>query len=363
MENLEKVVIKFYVNEITDYYTYSELAKTVKDKELKDIFDFIASIEMKHAEFWKGVLERRNIPVPTVKKGGFKLALIKFLSKVLNPVLIVSFLELGESSATENYYKFLQENFLTDEEKEELKKIITDELEHEAIFEKEAEKLGISNIRDFILGMNDGLVEIMGVITGMSAVYVNSPHIVALSGLIVGVAGALSMGIGAFISVRSQRQVNEALREKLKILFEVNPSIALEKFKEKLIKSGVPQSMAEEIASKFKSKEKVLQNILVEEVNENEFKSAIFTGSAYLLGVIFPVFPYFIFPTSLTALPVSLISVGIVLSVVATVIAILSGISIKKKILEMIGAAFTATALSYAFGKLMQILFGIEVDV
>jgi VIT1/CCC1 family predicted Fe2+/Mn2+ transporter len=263
----------------------------------------------------------------------------------------------------EKYYKFLQKDFLNDEEKEELKKIITDELEHEAIFEKEADRLGLSNIRDFILGMNDGLVEILGVITGMSAVYVSAPHIVAMSGLIVGVAGALSMGIGAFISVRSQRQVNEALREKLKILFEVNPSITLEKFKEKLINSGIPKNLAEEVAKKFKSKEKALQNILVEEVNENEFKSALFTGFAYLIGVIFPVFPFFIFPNSLMALPVSLISVGFILTLVASVIAILSGISIRKKVIEMILSAFTATALSFAFGKLMQIIFGVNVEV
>jgi VIT1/CCC1 family predicted Fe2+/Mn2+ transporter len=360
---LEELVKKFYRDELTDYVIYKELARSIKDEKLKEIFKYISDIEFKHAEFWKGVLEKRGIKINGDEIYTLRVRVIKFLSKFLNPILIVSFLELGESSAVEKYYKFLKEDFLTDSEKEELKKIITDELEHENTFEEEADRLGLSNIRDFILGMNDGLVEILGVITGMSAVYVTAPHIVAMSGLIVGVAGALSMGIGAFISVRSQRQVNEALRKKLEILFDVNPTITLEKFKKKLLASGIPERVAEEIAEKFRNREKALKNILVEEVNENEFKSALFTGVAYLVGVIFPIFPYFIFSNSLVALPVSLLSVGLVLSLVATTIAILSGISIKKKIIEMVAAASTATILSFAFGKLMRILFGIEVDV
>jgi len=88
-----------------------------------------------------------------------------------------------------------------------------DEIEHEEIFSKSKQLLHVENLRDFILGMNDGLVEILGAVTGLSAAYVNNPFMVAISGLIVGVAGALSMGIGSFISVRSQREMNEGNKE------------------------------------------------------------------------------------------------------------------------------------------------------
>jgi len=48
----------------------------------------------------------------------------------------------------------------------------------------------------------------------------HDPHLrlVTVSGLVVGVAGALSMGIGAFISVRSLRQINESTHARMEIL-------------------------------------------------------------------------------------------------------------------------------------------------
>ncbi|RUM60362.1 MAG: rubrerythrin family protein [Persephonella sp.] len=351
----------FYIAEINDYITYRELAKATKDKELKEIFEKISLMELEHSKFWKSILRKNKVEIPKEKVNSFRLKLLKFLSKFINPIFIISFLEAGESNAVKSYYQFLNEDFLNDGDKEKLKKIMVDELEHESIFEKEAEKFGISNIRDFILGMNDGLVEILGVITGMSAVYINNPLMVAMSGLIVGVAGSLSMGIGAFISVKSQRQVNEAIREKMEILLNVNPKEALKKLKEKLINSDIPENLVDDIVKKFEGKENILKGLLIKDIEENEIKSALFTGFAYLVGVFFPVFPFFFVPNSLIGLPIAIISVGIVISVVATFISVLSGISIKKKIVEMVSAILFATIVSFGFGKLMQYVFGVEI--
>ena len=362
MNNIQTVK-NFYIGELEDYLTYKELAKYLKDPELKEIFNKISLIELRHSKFWESVLKKRDIPLPKKVINKRKINLLKFLTKFLNPVLIVSFLEAGESNAVKSYYDFFNKDFLTEEEKEQLKHIITDELEHEAIFEKEAEKLGISNIRDFILGMNDGLVEILGVITGMSAVYINRPSLVAMSGLIVGVAGALSMGIGAFVSVRSQRQVNEALKEKMEILFSVNPQESLKKLKEKLVNSNIPEDIADDIIKKFKGKEEIIKSLLIKDNDENEVKSALFTGFAYLVGVFFPVFPFFFVPNSLIGLPIAVISAGLMLTVVAVFISVLSGIDKRKKVLEMVLSAFFASAISFGFGKLMQYFFGVEGGV
>ena len=113
-------------------------------------------------------------------------------------------LELGETGAYKRYHRFLQDAPLKGEEKARLRKIILDELEHEKTFRQESTGTWATHVRDFVLGMNDGLVEILGAVTGLSAVYVGRPLIVGVSGLIVGIAGALSMAIGAFVSVRSQ---------------------------------------------------------------------------------------------------------------------------------------------------------------
>jgi predicted membrane protein (TIGR00267 family) len=179
-----------------------------------------------------------------------------------------------------------------------------------------------------VLGMNDGLVELLGVVAGLSAVYKDKPIVVGASALVVGVAGAISMGIGAFISVRSQRQVNQALREKEEIIAEVSGK-------------GPPPAVDNE---------------------ENEFKSALFTGLSYLLGVVFPVTPFFLLDSSLHALALSLLLAFLVLSFVASFIALASGISLKKKVLEMALSAGVAAGASFIVGSLIKSALGIEGD-
>ena len=356
-----QLVEQFYIDEMNDYITYLEIANSIKNKELKETLLGIANIEKEHANFWKEFLKKREEKEPNVKISKIKIQLLKIIAKFINPLLVISFLELGEANAYEKYYRFLKSFSLDPEEEKTLKKIILDEIEHETVFAKETEKTGISNIRDFVLGMNDGLVEILGVVTGLSAVYLDKPFIVAVSGLIVGVAGALSMGIGAFISVRSQRQVNEAIREKLQVIFDLAPERAVEEFKEKLLETGIPEDLAEEISKKLGKNKEAIKKLLIKETDENEIASGLFTGFAYLFGVLFPVLPYFIAPSSMVALPFSIMFAGFALAVVATVISMLSGINIKKKILEMVLSAFFAAGVSYAFGSLMQNLFGINI--
>ncbi len=359
--DIQEIVKGFYIDEITDYITYSAIGENVKDKDLKETLKKIANMEKSHSEFWKEFLLKRGYDIPDVKVSPFKTGLLKFIAKFINPILVISFLELGEANAYEKYYEFLKKAHLSKEEEERLKQIILDEIEHETVFAKKTEQSGLSNIRDFVLGMNDGLVEILGVVTGLSAVYINEPFIVAISGLIVGIAGALSMGIGAFISVRSQRQVNEAIREKLKVIFDIAPERALEELKEKLKETGIPEKVALEISKKLSSNKEAVKKLLIKETEENEFLSGIFTGFAYIFGVLFPVIPYFIAPSSLVALPFSILFAALALAVVATVISVLSGINIKRKIFEMVFSAFFAAGVSYLFGSLMQNLFGINI--
>ncbi len=75
--------------------------------------------------------------------------------------------------------------------------------------------------------------------------------------------------------------------------------------------------------------------------------------------MIFPVLPYFFAPSALLALPFSILFAGLSLTVVASLVAMLSGIPIKQKVLEMVVSGFMAVGLSYGFGSLMRSVFGL----
>jgi VIT1/CCC1 family predicted Fe2+/Mn2+ transporter len=68
-------------------------------------------------------------------------------------------------------------------------------------------------------------------------------------------------------------------------------------------------------------------------------------------------------PSSFIALPLSVVFAGASLTLVATVVAMLSGIPMRQKIAEMVIAGFTAASLSYGFGTLMRSVFGIGAEM
>lgn len=358
--SLVEMIRGFYQDEMNDHHTYTALVGETTNREFHTNMTRIAGMEQGHADFWKAMLEAHHAPPPQVRVNHARLLLLRFLRMFINPVLLVSLLELGETSAVQRYLYFFKHAELDDIDKTRLKRIILDELEHETFFKQTAQSLGVSNLRDFVLGMNDGLVEILGAVTGLSAVYPTNPLLVGVSGLIVGIAGAMSMGIGAFISVRSQRQVNDGARERMEILLTLDPARAVQDYRAELVASGIPTHLADEAAQTLGKNTRAITNlVLPQSQGDNEIRSGLFTGVAYLVGIFFPVLPYFFAPSSLHALPLSIILAGLSLTLVATVIAMLSGISMKQKITEMVVLGFAAAGLSYGFGMLMRSLFGL----
>lgn len=355
---------KFYLDEHNDHLTYLSLAEHARDAQVQQNIRRIAEMEHQHADFWEDMLTASNETLPTGGVNRSRLWMLRALRIFINPVLIVSLLELGEAGAMRRYLDFYKQVPLPEDDQVRLKRIILDELEHETFFKQTAKALGVDNLRDFVLGMNDGLVEILGAVAGLSAVYPNHPLLVAVSGLIVGIAGALSMGIGAFISVRSQRQVDDANRERMEILFSIDSERAMHAYRGELMDSGVPASLAEETARTLSKNKSALANLVLPgHATDNEIRSGLYTGSAYLIGVIFPVMPYFIVSTSFMALPLAVVFAGFSLSIVAIVVAMLSGITMKRKIFEMVVSGFAAAGIAYTFGSLMRSIFGVGGDL
>nr|WP_245543944.1 VIT1/CCC1 transporter family protein [Mahella australiensis] len=356
-----KKAYSFYKEEFDAAKLYFYLAKSESDSANKSKFLELHDIEAEHVKFWYIFLKNRGYE-PKSSTGNLKLTLSKFLRKLLGAGLYTSILEMGESTSIEAYAEFLSSGDLTTEEKEGLNKIIEDELDHESFFENQKSVMPVNNVRDFILGMNDGLVELLGAVTGLSAVYPSNPLFVGINGLVVGLAGAMSMAIGTFISVRSQRQVNEGIRRKMELLFGVSKDRAKQELLDKLTESGMPEDVGKEVTDRIGENQESMIELLIEENDENEIRSAAFTGLAYIVGVAFPVLPYFLLPSSISALILSAVLAGIALAAVATIVSISAGnANIKGKIIEMVVSGLGAAGVSYIFGLIVQGYFGVSV--
>ena len=84
----------------------------------------------------------------------------------------------------------------------------------------------------------------------------------------------------------------EGIRRKLKIIFSVSRKRAEEEIKERLIDLGIPEDMAEESSKKIAENKSAINSLIPEE-ESNERRAAIYTGIAYIIGVFFPLIPYF----------------------------------------------------------------------
>ena len=316
---MEGVILGFYKDELKASQIYKRLAMKESDVKVKHQLEAFAKMEKRHAEFWKKLMESRGI-LPKEYKFRFAVLLYLLIRKVLGLRWTSRILELGENKAIREYYEYYKKGDLTEEEKEELKRIILDELAHEDFFKEEEQGIE-NNIRDIFLGMNDGLVEILSTVAGLTGLYMGKPRLVGISGLIVGLAGTLSMSIGTFISVKNQKDVKSFGIFRLRVLKEL-----------------------------FNREGREEMEI------ENPLKSALFTGVFYLMGTAFIVYSFFIMKTAATALILSSLTAILVWIISGSIIALSSGLSVSKKVFEMIISGIGAAIITFGVGKVFSLL-------
>ena len=108
--------------------------------------------------------------VSKVRSGGSRLALYKLSLWMIGKGLTLRMMENSENQAIEMYSSMTEGSGLDKDEKQGLNKVLEDELVHEGVFTREESKFEdfITYMKDAVLGMSDGLVEILAVTTGLA---------------------------------------------------------------------------------------------------------------------------------------------------------------------------------------------------
>ncbi|HDD42489.1 MAG TPA: hypothetical protein ENF79_02260 [Nitrososphaeria archaeon] len=178
---LAKLALRDELFAVKIYSMAAGLSKTgsTRDRLLK-----ISRMEEEHADFWRKLLRRRGIDPSEVSVGFLKTSLYAVFLRLFGLALTFRLMESGERDAVELYSRMLGSPELKEDEKNALKKILEDELVHEQELAEEESRFMkmLDHIRDAVLGMNDGLVEILSVTMGLVGAYGSAFH-VALSGL------------------------------------------------------------------------------------------------------------------------------------------------------------------------------------
>ncbi len=147
-------------------------------------------------------------------------------------------------------------------------------------------------LRAAVLGANDGIVSVASVIFGVAGAH-ETTHFILTAGIAATVAGALSMAVGEYVSVSTQRDTEKALLAKEKWELENMPEQELEELTVIYEKKGLSRESAEKVARELTAHDAFAAHVESElkiDPNEltNPWHAAYASAGAFLAGAIIP---------------------------------------------------------------------------
>src|SRR3989338_860419 len=191
---------------------------------------------------------------------------------------------------------------------------------HKDIHHEEAHLTGF-NLPEIILGGQDGLVNVLGVILGVAAA-TGSNQVVIVAGLAATFAESISMGAVAYTSKLTEADYYQSEYEREKWEIEHVPEGEREEIRALYENFGFKGQILEDIVKKITSNKHIWLKVMMEQelklepINRKDaIPAAFIVGISAIIGSFIPLFPFFflsIFPSSYIALIVSAVTLFIV---------------------------------------------------
>ena len=154
-------------------------------------------------------------------------------------------------------------------------------------------------LRPAVFGAMDGLVTNIALISGVGGGGI-SPHNIVLTGIAGLVAGAISMGLGEYTSVRTQNDQVAHEVEKERVELATNPAAEAEELALRWIQRGLPEDLAREVALRISmDPEEALRVHAQEELGVNPPDMGTAMVICFSIGALLPLLPYLIGATKL----------------------------------------------------------------
>lgn len=216
-----------------------------------------------------------------------------------------------------------------------------------------------STIREFVFGMEDGMVSTLGAVTGIAAA-THDPFITMLSGLVVIAVESISMGVGSYLSSKSVRAIDERKLHEERQEIHAFPKEEEQELVDMYVADGWPEKLAKEMAAAAaKDKGLMLKEMAFRELKiipdqlENPLENGLVMGVSYIFGGAIPIIPYFLFSIG-TSISTSIVITLIALFLLGAYTTKFSLRSWWKAGLEMFGLAAAAAGVGYVVGQLAE---------
>jgi len=217
-----------------------------------------------------------------------------------------------------------------------------------------------SSLADVILGGQDGLVNVLGIVLGIAAA-TSDARIVLVAGLAATFAESISMAAVAYTSTLAETAHYESELEREYRHVRLVPAVEREEIRAIYRKKGFHGELLGQIVEKITADEDVWVGVMMSEEHQltptnrrDAFRSAIVVGIAAVVGSLLPLLP-FLFLDVKTSIWVSLIISAVTLFVVGVYKARTTVGSPGKSGLEMAIIGTVSALVGYAVGLLLKI--------
>jgi VIT1/CCC1 family predicted Fe2+/Mn2+ transporter/rubrerythrin len=324
--------------------TYERLAERETDPARRAAFRGLAYAEKHHGDLWADRIRALGGSEP-VYQGPPTGDADAVRNRLGGPGIALERLELNESRDIAKYAKQLAQ--LGDESSTKiLRQVLDDEREHYRTLSglirnrrpipqpspdevrKSLEELLASRqqgrpqaaawIGDAIYGINDGLGAIFGIVSGVSGATLGDSKFVIIAGMVGLIASALSMGSGAYLAAKSEREIYEAEFARESEAVEFNEAESREVLSLSYQIRGLPAEEADRFVEHLaKDKSQFVRILAQERLNMTEeglkkpWTSAISGALSTAVGAFIPIVPFFFlhgYPAVLVAAVVSLVA-------------------------------------------------------
>ena len=284
---LRKRLLHAQQMEITEYRIYRRLAEVEKQEHNRGVLTRISDQEMQHYQLLKKYTGEDQTP-DMIRYWWFSTVVLLF-----GLTFSIKLLERTEDTAQAMYSELSRET-------PELASLIPEEDAHERELIALIDEEWLRYVGALVLGLNDALVELTGTLAGLSFA-LQQTRLIAIAGLITGIAASLSMAASEYLSTASESG-------------QLNP-----------------------------------------------LKAALYTGATYFVTVILLVVPYFTFESYILSFAITLIFAILVILTFTFYISVAKGLPFKRRFAEMAGLSMGVALISFILGALIRIFLGIQV--
>ena len=211
-------------------------------------------------------------------------------------------------------------------------------------------------LRAGVLGANDGIVSVAGIVIGVAAATAERGPILA-AGIAGLAAGALSMALGEYVSVSTQRDTEKALLAKERRELVEEPEAEFEELVGLYRAKGLSPDTARTVAAELTEHDAFAAHIDIElgidpDDLTNPWQAAISSAVAFTLGAILPMLAILLPPPS-SRIPITFVAVLIALGVTGWVSARLGGADPVRATQRVVVGGAIAMVITYGIGRAM----------